>query len=349
MAMEKLVGGIAHDLNNLSTAIATSVQTISMLLENEPEKSPFRDRLLEYLETIERATHQSSSLVTALAAYTRDEANTTEQPLREVVVDTAQFLRRALSTPIESSVPKTMRPRMVLADLGQLARALVHLCDRGARSGARLRLAATDDREITLEINLTLDQGASAQPLDEDVEAAQAILARCGAMLALSFADGRGGWTASIRLPAATPTAIPTEVFGSARSTARHSGRALVAEDNAQVRGALVDALTRCDLSVETVADGDALVQRAMESANEFDLLFVDFDLPGRNGEMALEALREAGIDTAALMISGNVDFRPRVATLRNTDFLQKPFGLADVRNWVAKRLSEASQEEEAR
>ena len=95
--------------------------------------------------------------------------------------------------------------------------------------------------------------------------------------------------------------------------------------------------------------NGDALVHRALAEPGRFDVLLVDYDLPGRDGARAIEAVRTAGVETPALMISGNVDFRPRADALSNTDFLQKPFGLSEIRDWathhLAQRGSDASRE----
>ena len=38
-------------------------------------------------------------------------------------------------------------------------------------------------------------------------------------------------------------------------------------------------------------------------------------------------------------MISGSIDFGPRVERIENADFLQKPFGLTDIREWATSRL----------
>jgi len=338
-ALENLVQGVAHDVHNLTTAIRTSVETLRHL-----EDTATPELREAQWARIERAAEQASSLMSALASFGGREVQIGPASIENAVTDAAQLLRRALRVEIDVESPRAIAgstpDRLVELDLARLLRALIQLCARAARQEARIHLAATGERDISIELRARDGEKPDVAPLDRDVERARALLEQIGASLPLADADGRSSWTGSLRLasaPAARAAAPPHE----GRGAAKRRGRALIAEDHSQVRDVLIDALSLCGFSVEAVGDGDAFVDRGIASAGEHDVFLVDFDLPGRDGAKALEALREAGIQTPALMISGNIDFRPKAEALAHTDFMQKPFGLADIRAWATSQLAE--------
>lgn len=349
--LETLIHGVAHDLNNLTTAIRTSVDTLRFLEEAVPElDTPSIAR--EQLDRIERAAMQSSALMNILAAFGQSDVHLTAHDLSAVLETTGQFLRRVLSIEVDVATsgpggsPGSDRRTVatVLTDPAQLARALFHLCGAAPRSHGRVRLGSTasNGRELSVEISSPTIEAPRAAPSEADLDRARSLLSRCGAALSFSYADARGGWTGTIRLPEA-PSARSHRGRGARSNAVAARGVALVAEDHTQVRDALVDALNRCGFEVETVQDGDALVDRALESPARHDVLLIDYDLPGRTGAEALEAIRAYGIEVPALMISGNVDFRPSVERMFRTDFMQKPFGLADIREWATGQVLDES------
>lgn len=338
-ALERLVSGVSHDLSNLTTTIRTSADTLRHLPSDAAPSE--RD---EPLDRIDRAADQAANLMSALASFGRREAQITSAPLGTVVDDAAQFLRRALRREIEV-VPEPTRgpqrpepPRLVRVDFARLVRALIQLCAHAARAKGRVMLGAAGDREISIELTPNASDGPSVRPTERDIEHARRLLEEIEGSLPLCHADRHGAWRASLRLSSAPPASIVAP-RDQGRGAAEPRGRALIAEDHSQVRDALIDALSRCGFSVEAVGDGNALVDRGIAEAGHHDVFLIDFDLPGRDGATALEALREAGIRTPALMISGNIDFGSRVERIENADFLQKPFGLAEVRAWATSQL----------
>lgn len=335
--LERLVSGVAHDLNNLATTIRTSVHTLRHLPGDAPAAT-----WDESLTRIDRAATQAVHMMGALASFGRHEPQITSAALTSAVDDAARFLRRALRVEIEVAAdrgaPRADAHRRIHLDFARLVRALIQLCTRASQAGARIVLAAAGDREISVELVPAAPDGPSILPSERDVAHARRLLEEIEGSLPLCSADQRGGWTGSLRLSSAPPASISTP-RSKGRGTAERRGRALIAEDHPQVRDALIAALSRCGFSVEAVGDGDALVDRGIAEAGNHDVFLIDFELPGRDGATALEALREAGIRTPALMISGNSDFGPRVERIENADFLQKPFGLADIREWATSQL----------
>src|SRR5256885_5168008 len=65
----------------------------------------------------------------------------------------------------------------------------------------------------------------------------------------------------------------------------------------------------------------------ALLQQERFDIVFSDVVMPDKDGLVMLAELREAGVTTPIIMISGQatVDMAVRATRLRATDFLEKP------------------------
>lgn len=349
LTTDRLVSGVAHDVSNLATAIRTSTDSLRALDRGQSDSNLDRTEIfdahiarLDHLDRIDRAAAQSAAFMNAIASLDRPESHASPATLDQTLTHVAQLLRRALEIEIgtPSEMPSEPRPGTeVSCDLGKLLRALILLCGKAGVTKGRVRLRPTNRREIAIELSQGDGSETAVCPLESDIAQARDALASFKASLPLSYANGRGGWSGSIRLESSGAPDASRFRPRTSRGESAQTGSALVAEDHAQVREALIDALTRCGFSVEAVEDGDALVDRGLAGGARHDVMLIDYDLPGRNGASALEALRSAGVETPALMISGNIDFRPRVETMPNTDFLQKPFGIGDIRAWAVQHL----------
>src|SRR3984957_10955924 len=64
-----------------------------------------------------------------------------------------------------------------------------------------------------------------------------------------------------------------------------------------------------------------------MIRAERFDLIFSDVVMPGKDGISLLEDLKDAGINTPVVMISGqaSIEMAVRATRLGAVDFLEKP------------------------
>jgi two-component system, NtrC family, nitrogen regulation response regulator NtrX len=126
--------------------------------------------------------------------------------------------------------------------------------------------------------------------------------------------------------------------------------RLLIVDDDPNTLASLARAFRMEGYDV-TVADHAA---RALELVREqgFDLIFSDVVMPGKNGIALLEEIREAGIATPVVMISGQatVDMAVRATKLGALDFLEKPLSteklLLTVENALRlKRLEDENRE----
>ncbi|WP_457208943.1 response regulator transcription factor [Nocardioides sp. P5_C9_2] len=107
----------------------------------------------------------------------------------------------------------------------------------------------------------------------------------------------------------------------------------LVAEDDARLAELLAQSLTEAGWEVEVVGDGRAAHGRALPGGLPYDVLLLDWMLPGMDGVTVCRRLRDAGVTTPVLMLTARADVRDRIAGLDAgaDDYLPKPFDLDEL------------------
>jgi two-component system nitrogen regulation response regulator NtrX len=119
----------------------------------------------------------------------------------------------------------------------------------------------------------------------------------------------------------------------------------LIIDDEAGVRASLGGVLRDEGYVVDAVDSGEACLEQVTRQA--YDVLLLDIWLPGIDGLVTLERLRERGVDTPVIMISGhgNVESAVRATRLGAFDFIEKPLSLEKtvlaVRNGLRQRRLE--------
>src|SRR3569833_3270521 len=107
--------------------------------------------------------------------------------------------------------------------------------------------------------------------------------------------------------------------------------RVLVAEDERALADLVAQGLRRHAMAVDVVYDGGAALERV--TAQEYDVLVLDRDLPGVLGVVVCRALAEEGAPVRILMLTAAGAVRDRVAGLGlgADDYLPKPFEYAEL------------------
>jgi DNA-binding NtrC family response regulator len=123
--------------------------------------------------------------------------------------------------------------------------------------------------------------------------------------------------------------------------------KVLVLDDDEFIRMALTEALRKWNFAViEAASAGEALKILEME---EPDAALLDIQLPDGSGLDVLETIRSRGLQTAAIMITGNVDVGNTLAALRGgaLDFIGKPIRLEELRVTLSNVLEIKSLRQE--
>ena len=78
--------------------------------------------------------------------------------------------------------------------------------------------------------------------------------------------------------------------------------RILFAEDDAQLRTSIARGLREASYTVEEAGDGPEAL--ALSGVNDYDVIILDVLLPGRNGRLVCQAIRERGKEVRLSMSS---------------------------------------------
>jgi two-component system alkaline phosphatase synthesis response regulator PhoP len=107
--------------------------------------------------------------------------------------------------------------------------------------------------------------------------------------------------------------------------------RILLVEDEPSLVLTLSDRLASEGYQVETAGDGDTALARA--TAEPFDLVLLDVQLPGRNGFDVCRDLRQRGVQVPVLMLTARSQVVDRVVGLKlgADDYLTKPFEMIEL------------------
>ncbi|MGZ4497740.1 MAG: response regulator transcription factor [Nocardioides sp.] len=114
--------------------------------------------------------------------------------------------------------------------------------------------------------------------------------------------------------------------------------RVLVAEDEPRLAALLAQSLGEVGWSVDVVADGREAYAAALDAAAgagraAYDVLLLDWMLPGMEGVTVCRRLREVGVRTPVLVLTARSTVPDRVGGLDAgaDDYLVKPFDLDEL------------------
>jgi PAS domain S-box-containing protein len=361
-AMGRLASFVAHDFNNMLTAIIGFSDLLS---------ADVRDpRLASYTQEVQRAAERASALTAQLLAFSRrrpSEPSITD--LNTVVVQIEKMLRRIIGEDIrlETRLDPSLPP--VKIDPGQVDQIILNLAvnardampeggslrietatigDHGPHSRC-VRLSVTDtgtgmDSETIgriFEPFFTTKSEGKGSGLGLSI--VRGVVRQSGGDIEVSSQPGHGS-TFSIYLPLAAPQAV-----AKATAEAPHVDRigtetVLLVEDEPAVRalvGEILEGQGYQVLEAESAADA---LRLSHEHPNRIDLLLTDVVMPHLSGtQIAGQIVRERP-EIAVLFMSGYADTNLRsfeMSRVRNA-FIAKPFTAAGLKRKVAEVLRAA-------
>ncbi len=353
----RLAGGIAHDFNNLLTAISGNAELANLSLnENDPVRSD--------IEEIVRTTQRASDLTRQLLAFSRKQLITPRTiNLNMVLNNFEQLLRRTIGEDIALHLSLTPNLWNIQADISQVEQVLMNLVVNARDAmpeGGMLSIETTNldlsSEKRTLDGSLiepgkyvsisvhdtgfgmdrnTLDK--VFEPFFTTKEVGQ------GTGLGLStvygimrqnegYIDVKSTVGKGTRFLMYFPM-VHAEVFETGQQETeldrlRGTELIMVVEDDVHVRNTAVRTLRRFGYSVRTAVSGaDALLMLEREEMRP-DLILTDVVMPNMNGAEFSNRVREKGINTAILFMSGYTESEmvTRGVYRAEIPFLQKPF-----------------------
>ncbi len=116
-------------------------------------------------------------------------------------------------------------------------------------------------------------------------------------------------------------------------------GSILIVDDEAEMRLAIKEALTRKGYSVELAPDGREAMRKMNESP--FDMVISDLKMPGMGGMELLKSIKKTAPRTPVLLITAFGTIQKAVEAVKEgaVDFILKPFTLDALESTVEKAL----------
>jgi len=360
----QLAGGVAHDFNNILTAIIGHCDL--MLMRHTPGDSDYDD-----IQQIKSNSNRAAGLTRQLLAFSRQQ---TLRPqvlqLPDVVSEVSHLLKRLLGETVELVVKHGRNLGPVRADPGQLEQVIVNLAVNARDAMAEKGGGALTIQTYSVKANQVAELGSDILPVADysalsvtatGVGNAPAILGKVfepffttkeigkGTGLGLStvygivkqsggfiFADSKVGEGTRfvIYLP------VHHEEATASRSPKTHkakkdelwgSGTVLLVEDEPMVRAVAERALTRHGYRVITADNGEAALEQ-LGKGEQIDLLISDVVMPGMDGPTMVQEARKSRPDLKILFMSGYAEEQLRNSIdIENVNFLPKPFSVTDL------------------
>jgi DNA-binding NtrC family response regulator len=121
----------------------------------------------------------------------------------------------------------------------------------------------------------------------------------------------------------------------------------LVVEDNGGLREVLKEALTTADITVEAVESAEEAFEKL--GGARYDMVITDLKLPEADGIAVLEAVKKAYPDTEVVVVTahGTVDRAVEAMKKGASDFITKPFSIAQIRMQAGRILGTKNLREE--
>jgi PAS domain S-box-containing protein len=355
-AVGRLAGGVAHDFNNVLTAI---VGCAGLLLESLPPGHPCR----EEAEEIRRAGEQATALTQQLLSFSRrEEGKPRVVDLREAFGRMRKMFSRLLPADIELEMFIPDRLGAVRVDPGQAEQVLLNLVVNAGDAmpdGGKVSVVLSDASEgggltgpcVRLSVSDTgmgMDESTRARIFDPffttksrgvglGLATVRDIAVRGGGAVVVESVPGRGS-TFHVFWPRCDEA--PEPLRGPAPSVPRRAprlARVLVVEDDDAVRRFAVRSLERAGYDVLTAADGAEAMRLSDAHEGTFDVVVVDVVLPRMRGTELAARLRPRQPTAQVLFMSGyrtEEGALPRGADGR-TRFLPKPFTGAELADKV--------------
>lgn len=351
-----LAGGVAHDFNNMLTAINGYSD---LLLRKLPTGDPLR----VHVEEIRKAGERSAELTRQLLAFSRRQIM---QPqiidLNSTVADSARMLRRLIGEHIE--LLTNLQPGLpkIEIDPGQLVQVLVNLVinSRDAMpDGGTITIETRSEtvdrkyagRHVGMEAGRYVVLTVSDNGIGMDAQTRERIFEPFFTTKAVGRGTGLGlstvygiikqsggniwvysepgqGTTFKIFLPEAVSESVHRSAEPHQGDLPPGSERILLVEDEDSVRMLGKEILSACGYSVIEAANGAEALNLALNSEDPIDLVITDVVMPQMGGRELVERLSAANPQIRVLFTSGYTDD----AILRHgiidkgADFLQKPF-----------------------
>jgi PAS domain S-box-containing protein len=376
-AVGRLAGGVAHDFNNILTAVRGHSEILLTVLDQD---SPHR----RHADQIHRAALRAAALTSQLLAFSRKQVL---QPrtidLNALVANLTVMLRRLIGEHVELRTTLAERLGAVRADAGQIEQVLTNLVinSRDAMPSGGVLSIATENvdiknagesqlvgapagRWVVFSVRDTgsgMDAATRArifEPFFTTKEAgkgtglglstAYGIVTQSGGQIAVDSAIG-GGTTFRVFLPRIdAPTTASGRFALDDAAGPRGTETVLLVEDDGDVREFVRDVLRAHGYDVIPAVDGAQALALIEQHAGPIHLVVTDVIMPRMMGSEVAARIAALRPSIKVLYISGYPGDAIVKQGVPEQAFVQKPFSVAALARRVRALLDGTALDDRA-
>ena len=365
-----LAGGIAHDYNNILTALFGNIQLA--MLKLPPDHAAYT-----YMQTASQALKRASSLTQQLLTFaTGGDPLLAVVNIEHVLQDSVQFALSGSKTKIALNLTDDLWP--VKADKSQLSQAFANLTINARQAmpeGGTLYVETKNIKETNENIDSLLsgdfiqisirDQGLgiSRDHIDKifdpyfttkesahglGLASVHSIITKHNGHISVDSELGIGT-TFTVRLPAerSSPQTIDEHPSSLAEKSRPTLGHVLVMDDEETIRDLSVEMIESFGYTVDAAADGKEALEKYISAdkiGNPYDVLIMDLTIPGgMGGAETVKELLSIDPEAKAIVCSGYSN-NPVMANHNKHGFrgrLAKPFMMADLEKELSRVLKQ--------
>ena len=349
----RLAGGVAHDFNNILTAILGYSQIMAMKLD---ETNPMRAMVDDIYEAAERAT----DLTRQLLAFSRKQVMEMKVvSLNTVVENISKMLKRLIGEDIELQLTLLESAGNVKADPGQIEQVIMNLVvnardamPNGGNLTVKTGQVELDEKYAAVHngvapgmytVLTVIDTGKGMSPEEqENIFEPFFTTKKRGKGTGLGLATVYGivrqhnghiyvyselekGTTFKIYLPLDSGSA---EELGKRETRTMPLGNEtiLIVDDDFSVRHLIKDTLEPLGYNILEAGSGEDALAVIKRSEEKIAMVLTDLIMPGMNGQELLKNIKTILPDIKSILMSGYTDdivHQNGIAT--KTDFINKP------------------------
>ncbi len=360
-SMGTMIGGIAHEFNNILQSLFVYSELIHEDLEAHPD-------IQKNFEMVEKGIKRAGELVRQILSFSRKtDPNSEPHLLQDILPEAVAFVRASL--PANISIETEFEPgcKPVSCDGTQIHQLVLNLSSNASRAiqntegtlGIFLNDIESDELsgssiERVVELIITdTGHGMDSETLEKVFDpfyTTQNVGEGTG--LGLSVVYGivqqmRGsitlqsevdkGTTFRMLFPVANDAVHQSEAQVERMDTETSiSLTVLLVDDEEDIRNASSALLLSKGCSVTVASDGDEALKILAENAANYDLVITDFTMPGMTGVELVEKMRKKGYLHPVILSSGVLDPELQKTCLQIgiAGFISKP--------WTGEQLIES-------
>jgi two-component system NtrC family sensor kinase len=372
----QLAGGVAHDFNNILTAIIGYAQLIYLNMQKDDTNRGHIRHILDYSE-------KAATITKSLLAFSRRQTtNLSCFNINDLISDFQKLLLRLMPENIEIQTQFTSQKLSVLVDKVQLEQVIMNLATnaRDAMPDGGLIIIATNMMAINQEFikangygktgsyaQITvadMGKGMDQQTREKIFEPffttkehgkgtglgmtiVYDIISRHNGFITVESEPGKG---TRVRLLLPIVQAVES-VDGNKTEELINQGGArtiLVAEDDSGIRDLITTILTERGYQVIGAADGVEAVSLFRENKEKVVLVMLDGIMPKKNGREACREIRTMKPDVKVIFMSGYSENMLDFDKMQdmNIHFLQKPVLPLDILKKIQELLGPENNEQ---